>query len=362
MAYSSWHEHPLGPPLSGARKARIDKMRMNTDGLTAASEGPAAAAGPDRAFKGSARSPLSLLFRSLFALSLLVPAVLLSASPVAAAHTIATTTTCGNALGVDLGGRGLICDITIVNTVTPTGGSAVVTVHECFGSAGSPIDGSGIGGFACDDTTTSLTQPVTTVNQCNGSINGGGGVLRCSVIVTTNFTGGVSPGATAATVNECVGSGAGGTVGANFHCTPYPATTDSASITQCNGSANGLTLTSPVGLTCTATGTMASGLAVTITQCNGSNNGGGALVVCSANMVNNAVAAPASGSLAPASGSPAPSSPAPSTTRATTPAPSSTASDTPDSNPMPFLPLMILLAVGGLVLATVVTQRRSLRN
>ena len=79
------------------------------------------------------------------------------------------------------------------------------------------------------------------MNQCNNSINGGGGTLRCSVVITNNYVD-VTPGATAATVNQCVGSGGGITVG----CDPFPATTSGAAITQCNGSANGGTL---VGLT-----------------------------------------------------------------------------------------------------------------
>ena len=42
---------------------------------------------------------------------------------------------------------------------------------------------------------------------------------------------------TAATVNQCVGSGKGG--GGTVNCSPYPASTTGATVTQCNGSANG---------------------------------------------------------------------------------------------------------------------------
>lgn len=188
--------------------------------------------------------------------------------------TIAPTTTCSN--GVDnTGGLGLICEVTIVNTITASGGSAKVTVRECHGAAGVPET-------ACSTKTTTLTKPVTAVTQCNSSINGGGGTLRCSVKVTNTFVG-LTSGATAATVNQCVGSGDGI---ANT-CDPFPATTTGATITQCNGSANGGTL---VGLTCTATGTKASALSVKINQCNDSANGGGALVICSANIINKATA------------------------------------------------------------------------
>lgn len=192
------------------------------------------------------------------------------ASGAAAATTIASTTTCSN--GVDnSGGLGLICQVTVVNTITAGGGSGTVTVRECHGAAANPQ-------AACVITKKSLTTPVTAVTQCNGSINGGGGTLRCSVSVTNDFVG-VSPGATAATVNQCVGSGDGLTTG----CDPFPATTTGATITQCNGSANGGTL---VGLTCTASGAKAAALGVTINQCNGSGGGGGGLVICSASITN----------------------------------------------------------------------------
>jgi len=86
--------------------------------------------------------PLNPLLRVLFALALLVPATLATSPTVAASvavapmahaqvvtsHTIATTTTCGDSLGRRYGREGLICDVTIANTFTATGGSAVVTV------------------------------------------------------------------------------------------------------------------------------------------------------------------------------------------------------------------------------------------
>lgn len=193
----------------------------------------------------------------------------------ATAATIAATTTCAN--GVDnTGGIGLICEVTVVNTITANGGSAKVTVRECHGAAGAPA-------AACTVQTSSLTSPVSAVTQCNDSINGGGGTLRCSVRVTNVFDG-LKPGSSAATVDQCVGSGGGITVG----CDPFPATTSGATATQCNGSANGGTL---VGLTCTASGTRSSAQVVRINQCNGSANGGGALVICSAVITNRVVTA-----------------------------------------------------------------------
>jgi hypothetical protein len=250
----------------------------------------------------------------------------------ATAATIAPTTTCSN--GVDnTPGLGLICEVTVVNTITASGGSAEVTVRECHGAAGDPE-------AACTTTTDVLTEPVTAVTQCNDATNGGGGTLRCSVDVTNNFVG-VDPAPTAATVNQCVGSGGGITTG----CDPFPATTTGATITQCNGSANGGTL---VELTCTATGTESSGLGVTINQCNDSTNGGGALVICSANIENNEVAAPGP--------TPAPGS----TARATTPPTDTLATtDVARSEPTPVVLVGVVLIA--LVIASLlpVGRRRS---
>ena len=220
------------------------------------------------------RRPVASAASFLLSVSLLA-AGFVGLAPVAVAATIAPTTTCSNGVD-DTPGLGLICEVTVVNTITASGGSAVVTVRECHGAAGDPE-------AACTNVTTNLTSPVTAVTQCNNAANGGGGTLRCSVSVTTNFVG-VSPGSSSATVNQCVGSGGGISTG----CDPFPATTSGATITQCNGSANGGTL---VELTCTATGDASAANPVLINQCNDSANGGGSLVICSANLVNNAAAA-----------------------------------------------------------------------
>lgn len=288
---------------------------------------------------GSKRHALNLVFRSLAALALLVPIAAVAASPVAAVHTIAPTTTCQNNYLTDVAGLGIICEVTVVNTITATGGSASVTVHECNGPAGAAT--------TCTTDTQLVASPVTAVTQCNGSINGGGTTFVCTVVITNNFVG-VSPGATAVTVNQCVGSGGGG--GTAMTCTPLSSTT-SAAITQCNGSSNGGGAT----MTCDATGTTASVLVVTINQCNGSANGGGALVVCSATITNNAVP------LATPTPTAAPAAAPTAAPTATPPATSTTGGGSSD-NSAPLLPLMILLALSGLGLATVVAQRRHIQN
>jgi hypothetical protein len=248
------------------------------------------------------RRPLAYLLSGLFAFAVLAAGSLTTTPSVFALTTIAPTTYCGNSI-LNPGGMGLICEVTVVNTITPPGGFATVTVRECQGAADAEN--------ACTITTQILTTPVTGVNQCNGSTNGGGGTLRCSVDVTNNFYG-LSPTETAATVNQCNGSGAGPSGDITTGCTPFPADTTNATITQCNGSANGLTL---VELTCTATGTKPSVRAVRVNQCNGSGNGGGSLVICSTNIENNSVA-----------GSPPPT---PTAAPTATPAPGATARPTP---------------------------------
>ena len=307
--------------------------------------------------------PLTLIFRSLCAFALLVPVSLIASSPVAAVHTIAPTTTCQNDYLTDVDGLGVICEVTVVNTITATGGSATVTVHECNGPAGAAT--------TCSTDTTVLAAPVTAITQCDGSVNGGGSTFVCSVVVTNNFVG-VSPGSTGVTVNECIGSGGGG--GTAMTCDPLSSTT-SAAITQCNGSSSG----GGGSMTCTATGTMASALVVTINQCNGTANGGGDAVVCTATITNNAMPAPtpepAATPTAPAAvptalaavptalaAVPTALAAVPTQARAATPPPTNAGSGGSGNNSSPLFPLMILLALGGLGLAAVVTQRRSARS
>ncbi len=250
------------------------------------------------------RRPRVLLFTAALAVTLMSAVSLSTSSPTSAATTIAPTTTCSNGVN-NAGGEGLICEVTVVNTITGSGGSAAVTVRECHGAAGDPE-------AACLLFTDVLPAPLTAVDQCNGSINGGGGTLRCSVEVTNNFVG-LTPNESAATVNQCVGSGDGDTSG----CDPFPANTINATITQCNGSANGGTL---VELTCTVNGMETSSNSVEVDQCNGSGNGGGGLVICSANITNNFTLAP----------TPTPTiAPTPTPTNAPTPTPTATPTPTP---------------------------------
>jgi len=267
-------------------------------------------------------------------------------APTASAATVAATTSCSNSVD-NTPGLGSICEIVILNTITATGGSSIVTARECHGAAGDP-EAACTGG-----TPVALTEPVTVVNQCNDAMNGGGGTLRCSVQVTNTYVDTLAD-AVAVTVNQCVGSGGGITTG----CDPFPATTSGADITQCNGSANGGTL---VELTCTATGEEASGF-VTINQCNGSTNGGCALVIWSANVEMHFETASSDPSSAPssASGSSRGSGSTPKPVHLTQPPTDALSADAPSGSSGPWV-VPVIIASAALALG-IATRRRPVRS
>lgn len=135
-------------------------------------------------------------FRLLTVVGLLGASLAVQA-PVAAA-TLAATTTCGNSAD-NTGGLGVVCEVTIANTITASGGSVTVTVRECHGPAGAPE-------AACTTETMSLSEPVPAVNQCNDAENGAGATVRCSVRIVDTFVD-QDPSAVGVTVNQCVGFG-----------------------------------------------------------------------------------------------------------------------------------------------------------
>jgi len=81
------------------------------------------------------------------------------------------------------GGRGLICEVN-VDTITPRR-VCLGTTRECLGSAGDPPMERAAPALLRDQIIV-LTQAGSAVTQCNDSINGGGGTLRCSVKITNN--------------------------------------------------------------------------------------------------------------------------------------------------------------------------------
>ena len=172
------------------------------------------------------------------------------------------------------------CTITIANTVTAAGASSsTVTATACLAAAGvTPPSG-------CTTTVSPSNQLVTSVDQCNGIVVGGGSNLTCDVsVVNTIPTGAATSGVT---VNQCIGSGTGGGTQPTLLCAPVAGTTN-ATVTQCNGSGNGGGASTRVQ--CNVTGSTTAE-PVTVNQCNGSSNGGGSTVTCATTFTNNFVAA-----------------------------------------------------------------------
>lgn len=224
-----------------------------------------------RSHSAGARSRPSLALRisgvitagALAALALLV----LQPAPPAAA---ATTAQCDGEFNV--GGEGLDCRITVENFLDLATGEASsrVTTLACSGAANvDPLP-------ACvGPTVTEYPELTTSADQCNGSANGGGSSMLCSVTVVNTITGDSTT--MPAVINQCNDSLTTGDVRA---CTPDPATADASTdgVTQCNGSVNG----GGGSMTCSVSpsSTSNSAFAFIVNQCNDSANGGGARIVC----------------------------------------------------------------------------------
>ncbi len=191
---------------------------------------------------------------------------------------------------MNVGGEQVVCAIVIQNYIDPDGGLAstvdsTMTMTRCVKAVADP-------GLTCDTpVVTVLTAPVTSVSQCNGSGNGGGGIVRCSVVITNQFTG-TAPVLAPVTTYQCIGSVITGT-GAPGFCTP--ANTPSigageATVEQCNGSGNGGT---SVSFICDVAGEfLPLAMPISINQCNGSAEGGGALTDCTVTISNLAAPEP----------------------------------------------------------------------
>jgi len=132
--------------------------------------------------------------------------------------------------------------------------------------------------------TTTSDQLVTSVDQCNGIVNGGGSNVTCDIRVTNNVPVGTTT--SDVTAKQCIGSGAEGTE-PTTDCNPPAPNTLNPTVDQCNGSANGGGAQRRVK--CTVSGDV-SALPVTIDQCNGSANGGGSTVTCTVSITNNFIA------------------------------------------------------------------------
>lgn len=174
------------------------------------------------------------------------------------------------------GGEGYDCSVTITNQfdmATGVGSSTIRTV-ACNGPANTdPLP------VCIDSGIIEVAGLTTEVTQCNASVGGTGGSLYCDVTVTNTIVGAATT--STASVNQCVGSLGGGGIVPGSVCDPTPAAVDGATITQCNGSVNG----GGGYMVCTVgAATSNSAFPMTINQCNGSAEGIGTLMVCSSNM------------------------------------------------------------------------------
>jgi hypothetical protein len=222
---------------------------------------------------------------------LVLPAAPASAAPIAINQ-------CNNIGATPQGATtGLTCTVTVVNTISGSSrGSTTTVTRQC--SLG-PCPGGNV-----TSRTTRSTDVVTSVTQCNGSANDAAPPrIVCRVTITNNISSDTSRASsvTAATVNQCVGTGGGGgKFGATgpLVCNPFPASTTGATVTQCNGSVTGGGSTAVCSV---ATSSKVSpALAVKVNQCNGTGNAGGTLLTCSASITNNITPS----SVTPPSGSP----------------------------------------------------------
>ena len=238
-----------------------------------------------QAGRTGATSPFTSLKRVLVLAAALVIAVSgLTLAPLGSSASAATAIEQCSNIG-DGGGKGIICDVTVINNLDVATGvaSSTVTLKACFGDANTAETAPSV---TCTTETKSYGSLVASVNQCNSAVNGGGGSVICNVYVTNNITGDPTTGVTPATINQCVGSGSEGSE-PTLKCSPFPASTTNATITQCNGSANGGG--APERVICTVTpSTVSSQIPVSINQCNGSANGGGSVVTCTTSLTNGA--------------------------------------------------------------------------
>jgi hypothetical protein len=203
-------------------------------------------------------------------------------SPSTARAATVTVDQCnGHGAAAEGASTGLTCSVTVVNTIKGNTTSSTTTVsRQCsLGPCSSPN-----GTF-----TSSSTDLVTTVQQCNSSDNDAAHPITCDVTITNNISADAAQArpVTAATVNQCVGSGGGG--GGTVTCDPFPASTTGATVTQCNGSANGggATVACAVG----SASQISAAIPITVNQCNGTGNPGGSVVTCRTTLTTNVLAA-----------------------------------------------------------------------
>jgi hypothetical protein len=199
----------------------------------------------------------------------------LAATPASAASGAPAVTQCNPPDFPITAGFQVTCTVSVDNYTSATGAtSSTVTTSACLGAAAVVFPACPLNLGPVTSTTMS-TQLVTSVNQCNGIVTGGGSNVYCNVTITNHVPAGTPE--SGVTTDQCVGSvtGAGGTIA----CNPTSSTTN-ATVTQCNGSVTGGgTFLGEPTAACTVTGA-ATADPVTVNQCNGTATGGGSAVTC----------------------------------------------------------------------------------
>ena len=237
--------------------------------VTSSQESPAARI--DRRWR---RSLLAVVIAAVGSISLLALGGL-AATPASAATGAPAVAQCDPPDYPITAGFQVTCTVSVENYTSASGAtSSTVTTTQCLGAAGVvyPSCPLSIGPVTSSVTSSQL---VTSVDQCNGIVTGGGSNVYCNVNVTNNVPAGTPE--SGVTTDQCVGSatGAGGTVA----CAPTSSTTN-ATVTQCNGSVTGGgTYAGEPTAACTVTGA-ATADPVTVNQCNGTATGGGSAVTC----------------------------------------------------------------------------------
>jgi hypothetical protein len=199
----------------------------------------------------------------------------LAATPASAASGAPAVTQCNPPDFPITAGFQVTCTVSVENFTSATGAtSSTVTTSACLAAAAVVFPACPLNLGPVTSTTMS-TQLVTSVNQCNGIVTGGGSNVYCNVTITNNVPAGTPE--SGVTTDQCIGSvtGAGGTMA----CNPTSSTTN-ATVTQCNGSVTGGgTFLGEPTAACTVTGA-ATADPVTVNQCNGTATGGGSAVTC----------------------------------------------------------------------------------
>ena len=232
-----------------------------------------------------------LLTMVLMAAGLSVAGLVLAPTPALAVPV--TIDQCNGQNGGPAGATtGIECTVTVVNTINGGARSSTVTVTRlCSLEPCEPGDTAAL----LRSVTTSYPDVVDEITQCNNSGNDAAPpLITCTVTVINNISAD-TPGAqpvTAATVNQCVGTGGGGgQYGGQgpLVCNPNPASVTGATVTQCNGSVNGGG--SAAVCSVAPASDVSPAIPITINQCNGSGNANGTLLTCSASVLTNITAA-----------------------------------------------------------------------